>query len=100
MDRPTFLRWTARIRVRTDRPTLIGVKCDRWTARTGVIDGQTHLPHMDNKDRCEVINGQIHLPKMDSKDRCEDGQTHPPHMDSKDRCEGWTGLSSSDGQQG
>ena len=49
MDRPTFLRWTARISVRMDRPTFL-----RWTARIGVVDGHTHLAQMDNKDRCEV----------------------------------------------
>ena len=48
MDRPTFLRWTTRISVRIDRPTFL-----RWTARIAVIDGQAHLPHMDNKDMCE-----------------------------------------------
>ena len=48
MDKPTFLRWTARIGVRMDRPTFL-----RWIARIGVRDGQTHLPQMDNKDKCE-----------------------------------------------
>ena len=47
-DRHTFLRWTARIGVRMDRPTFL-----RWIARIGVRDGQTHLPQMDNKDKCE-----------------------------------------------
>ena len=62
MDRPTFLRWTARI---------------------GVRDGQTHPPHVDSKDKCEgwtflrwtarigVVDGQTHLAQMDSKEKCK-----------------------------
>ena len=41
-DRHTFLRWTARIGVRMDRPT----------AKAGARDGQIPLPYMDNKERC------------------------------------------------
>ena len=58
MDRPTFLRWTARISVRMDRPTFLrwtamtGVRMDRPTAKTGARDGQMPLPYMDNKERC------------------------------------------------
>ena len=51
MDRHIFLRWTVKIGVRMDRPTFL-----RWTARIGVR-GQTHLPHMDSKDRCEGRTG-------------------------------------------
>ena len=42
MGRPTFLRRTARIGVRMDRPT----------AKAGARDGQIPLPYMDNKERC------------------------------------------------
>ena len=59
MDRPTFLRWTTRISVRTGGHMDSKERCEgwaflKWTARIGVVDGQTHLAQMDSKDRCEV----------------------------------------------